>query len=140
MGHKPYTPELHQLGLTLHAWHTIIKWKEGKHVHSRYLRRLAEQCDIPYYKLIPLEECRKERALQFRKYKDYSENDMELKRISFFDTLADAVAEAGNISKSAAISQLKSREELRHGHKEIRSATNDFLGAPYHKQIRMNLN
>ena len=42
MGHKPYTPELHKLGLTLHAWHTIIKWKEGKHVHSRYLRRLAE--------------------------------------------------------------------------------------------------
>lgn len=135
MGAKTYTPELHKLGLTIYFYHLLEKKQEGRKVSSRYLRRLANQCDISNYSIIPAPECRCARCTAQRAYRIYSK-DAELKRPAWLDGLAGAIAAKGDIQQSSAIRQLKSQEESRHAHRTIRIATNDFDGAPYHMELQ----
>ena len=135
MGAKPYTPEPHKLGLTIHFYRLLEKKKqEGRKVSSRYLRRVANQRGISNYAIIPVPECCNVRCLAHRAYRIYAK-DPEIKRPAWLDRLADAIAAKGNIQRSSAVRQPKSQEESRHAHRTICIATKDFDGAPYHMEL-----
>lgn len=132
MGAHPYTPETAKLGLTIEFWRALIRKHEGHNISSSYLRRTARQCDIHNYSIIPLEECIREKRMAYKNYKTAIKT---VNRPSFLDDLADAIAADGDLERSTVIRQLKSQEESRHMHKEIRNSTKEFSGAPYHMEL-----
>ena len=132
MGAHPYTPQTAKLGLTIEFWRALIRKHEGHNISSSYLRRTARQCDIQNYSIVTLEECIRVKRQAYKEYKSYLK---VADRPSFIDDLADAIAADGDLEKSAVVRQLKSQEESRHMHKEIRSSTKEFSGAPYHMEL-----
>ena len=135
MGAKPYTPEVNQLGAVINAWHVLIHKKEGKFVSSRWFKRCLKTSGAQNFSQLSIEDCIKQRSLAFQKYNSYG-HQIEEKRDSWLDDLADAIAAKGNISKSAAVRQLKSREESSHTYRQIRVATKNSMGAPYHMELK----
>ena len=84
------------------------------------------------YKVITLEECIHTKREAFKEYKTHLKvADCP----SFVDNLADAIAADSDLERSSVVRQLKSQEESRHTHKEIRNFANDFSGAPYHMEL-----
>ena len=134
-GQKAYTPELNRLGKTIGTWHLIIKKRYGRNISSRLIKREAQQCGIPNTNFLDLDTCLDLRRSAFRVYKSYA-YDSEQKRKDFLERLADDQAAAGNITKANAINQLNLNEESRRIHSNVKAATKDFLGAPYHMELQ----
>ena len=137
MGAKPYTPEVNHLGAVINAWHVLIHKKEGKCVGTRWFKSCLKLIGVRIFSQLSIEDCIEQRALAFKTYNTYG-CQIEEKRYAWIDDLADAIAAKGNISKSAAVRQLKSREESSHTYRQIRVATKNILGAPYHMELTKN--
>lgn len=134
MGAKPYTPKLNKLGQTINAWHLVIKKKHGKKISSSLLRRISRRCNLPNTKNLCVNDCIKLRAQAFREYNDYAK-DADMHRDDMYELLAEAQAEAGNITKSNALKQQRLNEESRVTHQRIKLVTKDIMGAPYQMEI-----
>ena len=132
MGARPFTPQTAKLGLTIEFWRALIRKLEGKNISSSYLRRTARQCGIQNYKVVTLSECKRAKAQAHRAYKNYIKI---ADRPHFKDDLADAIAAEGDTETSTVVRQLKSQEESRHMHRQIRNSTKEFMGAPYHMEL-----
>ena len=80
----------------------IIKKKHGKNISSGLIRRMSKSCIIPSAKNLSVHDCVKLRALAFREYKTYAK-DADLHRDGFYEVLAEAKAEEGDITKCNAL-------------------------------------
>ena len=137
MGAKPYTPKLHKLGQCINAWHLVIKKKHGKNISSSLLRRVTRRCNLPATKYLSINDCVKLRSHAFKEYYDYAK-DADTHRDDFYELLAEAQAEAGNISKSNALRQQKLNEDSRITHQRIKIVTKDHMGASYQMEISLH--
>ena len=119
--------------MTIEFWRAFIRKLEGRNISSSYLRRTARQCGIQNYRVVTLSEAKRAKAQAHRAYKCQLKT---VDRPSFLDDLADAIAAEGDLERSTVIRQLKSHEETRHTHRQIRNSTKDFDGAPYHMELK----
>lgn len=137
MGAKPYTPKLHKLGQTINAWHLVIKKKHGKNISSSLIRRMSKSCHLPATKNLSVKDCITLRSHAFKEYHDYAKN-ADIHRNDFYELLAEAQAEAGDLSKCNALRQQKHNEDSRITHQRIKVVTKDHMGAPYQMEISLN--
>ena len=110
MGAKSYTPKLHKLGQTINAWHLVIKKKHGKNISSSLIRRMSKNCHLPATKNLSVKDCITLRSHAFKEYHDYAKN-ADIHRNDFYELLAEAQAEAGDLSKCNALRQQKHNED-----------------------------
>lgn len=95
---------------------------------------MSKSCNIPSAKNLSVHDCVKLRALAFREYKTYAK-DADLHRDDFYELLAEAKAEEGDITKCNALKQLRLNEESRTTHRRIKVTTKNMMGAPYQMEI-----
>ena len=119
MGAKQWSPNYQAAREKVTLWKLIVQLKRGGKVHTRYIQRLMKKCNEQGAMTVTLEEAIEKRATAFRREKIMSKTT-EATRLSWLESLCEARAAEGNLSKEQEIRNRLQIEEQRRNARIIR--------------------
>ena len=93
MGAVPYSPELAKAGILIKLWSLVIRHKEGKNINSKYIRRIAKQCDLSGVLSCTMEIAKENHKAALKTYKKLKKDAHNLRRNFLNDRINSATSE-----------------------------------------------
>jgi hypothetical protein len=119
-GNIPYSPVIQQARNKIEGWSLLLKSKKGLKVSSRKLSRTLKKAGIPTMAKADNIVCIKDELdLATKQYYTLKKRSKEL-RETHLESLASALASAGNLVKQNVLKQLRHRESQRATAKKIK--------------------
>ena len=127
MGKVQWSPALQKARDTITFWTLIRRRLQRCKVGARRIIRLKKKLGIKENTHLTLTEVEVKLKKARERYKVCKHNDKILRR-DFLESLAEAKAQAGNITASTALQGIMHREEVRSTYKQIRRVTKERQG------------
>ena len=120
-GKVEFSPELSGIAREGRLWDMVLKRLKGCKVSMKLITRIAKKCDISHPLSLPQGEVNEKRDAAWKKYSEMKPHAREI-RDRWLDQLADLIAASDGEEKARVIRMLKSREEIRQSHRNIKRA------------------
>ena len=137
MGGVPYSVEITIARSTIELWQTIISWKLGRKVNSKYLRRLEKKVKLSGSKNKTLAEAKIASAQAFSEYWNLKRKANDL-RTTFLQNRAKELSKVTKLDEKNVYSQLITAELQRKSARKIKYVLNKVLGGGVTKISLLN--
>ena len=93
MGAVPYSPELAKAGIQIKLWSLVVRHKRGKNINTRYIRRIAKQCELRSVLACTLETAITNHKAAMKIYTKLKRDALNLRRNFLNDRVNNATTE-----------------------------------------------
>jgi hypothetical protein len=137
MGGVPYSVELNKARQTIELWKSIISWKRGRKVNSKYIRRLEKKVGLQGSRRVTMNEAKAANALAYTVYWDIKRKAQEL-RTTFLQRKAKDLARTRKLEENNVYTQLIRCEQQRRSARKIKYVLQKTLGSGVTKISLLN--
>ena len=117
-GEVPFSPDVANAGLKIKLWQLIIRYRRGRNINSKYIRRIAKKCKVKGALRCSLTEAKKRRSIAWKKYNKLKKQARRLRD----EFLRRKVDDALTTKEKKQISAMIKHEDTRRSWRAINKA------------------